>query len=66
MKKFIKKNWSLIGLIVAFLVDKTFVILDNSGLSHDQIDIIKGLGAIVSGYYWTTKHNEKILEDEFL
>lgn len=59
MKKFLTKNWSLIGLIVGFLLDHTFDILQNSGLTHNQIDLVKGLGAVISGYYWTSKHNEK-------
>jgi hypothetical protein len=61
MKKFIKKNWSIIGLIVAFMVNNAFQILETSGLNHTQIELVKGLGAVISGYYWTTKYNEKII-----
>lgn len=64
MKKFIKKNWSIIGLIVAFMVNNAFKILENSGLSNTQIELVKGLGAIVSGYYWTSTHNKKVVENE--
>ena len=63
MKTFIKKNWSLIGLIVGFLLDHSFDILQNSGLSHNMIDLIKGLGAIVAGYYWTSNHNVKVVKN---
>ena len=64
MKKFIKKNWSIIGLIVAFMVNNAFQILETSGLSHTQIELIKGFGAIISGYYWTSNHNKKVIENE--
>jgi hypothetical protein len=57
MKNFMKKNWALIGLIVAFFVDHSFDILKNSGLTELSIELIKGLGAIISGYYWTSKYN---------
>jgi hypothetical protein len=59
MKNFIKKNWSLIGLIVGFFIDNTFDILDGSGLTHNQIKLIQLFGAIISGYYWTSAHNVK-------
>jgi hypothetical protein len=57
MKKFIKKNWSLIGLIVGFLIDNTFDILDGSVLTQSQIKLIQLFGAIIAGYYWTSSHN---------
>jgi hypothetical protein len=64
MPKFIKKNWSLIGLIVGFFIDYAFDILDGSGLTHNQIKIIQLFGAVVSGYFWTSNHNQKqVLKD---
>lgn len=63
MKKFLTKNWSLIGLIVGFMLDHSFDILKNSGLTLTQIDLIKGLGAIIAGYYWTSNHNVKVAKN---
>jgi hypothetical protein len=47
LKKLVAKHWALIGLIAAFIVDHSFDILKNSGLSLTEVDIIKGLGVIV-------------------
>lgn len=55
--KLIKKHWALIGIIIAFIVDHSFDILQNSGLSLTQIDLIKALGVIVVGYFWNPKPN---------
>ena len=63
MRNFIKKNWSLIGFIIAFAIDNLFGILKNSGLSIETIELIKGFGAIISGYYWTTKHNVSLVKN---
>jgi hypothetical protein len=55
LKKLVAKHWALIGLIAAFIVDHSFDILKNSGLSLTEVDIIKGLGVIVVGYLWNPK-----------
>lgn len=59
MKNFIKKHWALIGLIIAFLVDHAFDILKNSGLTLVEVDLIKGLGVIIVGYFWNPKNDKK-------
>lgn len=59
MKNYIKKNWAIIGLIVAFAVDNTFDILKDSGLSITAQNLIKGIGAIIVANYWTSPHNKK-------
>lgn len=66
MKNFFKKNWSLIGLIFAFILDNSFDILRDSGLTQPVIDLIRGIGAIVSGYFWTTDYNKKVVEKQEL
>jgi hypothetical protein len=55
LKKLVVKHWALIGLIAAFVVDHTFDILKNSELSLTEVDLIKGLGVIVCGYFWNPK-----------
>jgi hypothetical protein len=55
LKKLVAKHWALIGLIVAFIVEHTFDILKNSGLSLTEVDLIKGLGVIITGYFWNPK-----------
>ncbi len=55
MKKFVKKHWALIGIVAAFIVDHSFDILKNSGLSIIHIDLIKGFGVIMVGYFWNPK-----------
>jgi hypothetical protein len=55
LKKLVAKHWALIGLIAAFVVDHSFDILKNSGLSLTEVDLIKGLGVIVVGYLWNPK-----------
>ena len=61
MKKFLKKHWALIGLIAAFLVDHTFDILKNSELSLIEVDLIKGLGIIIVGYFWNPANKKSSL-----
>jgi hypothetical protein len=62
MKKFVKKHWALIGLIVAFIIDHSFDILKNSGLSITHIDLIKGFGVIMVGYFWNPKEQATTLK----
>ncbi len=59
MEKLLNKHWALIGLIVAFLVDHTFDILKNSGLTLIEVDLIKGLGVIIVGYFWNPSNDKK-------
>lgn len=65
IKFFIQKNWVLIGWLFAFVVDNAFGILANSGLTHLQIELIKGFGAALYAYLWTSKHNLKIALKNF-
>jgi hypothetical protein len=59
MKNFIKKYWILIGMIVAFTLEYTFDILNGFGLSALQIKFVEGLGALIYGYFFTSKYNAK-------
>lgn len=59
MKDFIKKYWILIGLVLAFTLDHSFDILKGFGISELNIDLIKGLGTLIYGYFFTSKYNEK-------
>lgn len=59
MRKFIKENWQIIGLIAGFAVDNTFDILKDSGLSLTVQNLIKGLGALIVANYWTSPYNKK-------
>lgn len=64
MRKFIKENWQIIGLIAGFAVDNIFDILKDSGLSNTVQNLIKGIGAIIVANYWTSPHNKKVLKGE--
>lgn len=55
MKKILKKHWALIGLIIAFIVDHSFDILIDSGMTATQVDIFQGLGVLLVGYFWNPK-----------
>ena len=61
MKNFIKKHWALLGWLTCFAVNNIYGILENSGLSSAQIEIVKGLGAAFYAYYWTSKHNINVV-----
>lgn len=63
LKKLAKKHWALIGIIAAFIVDHSFDILKNSGLSLTQIDFVKGLGVVFVGYFWNPKNNNQNIEN---
>lgn len=63
MKKIIKKYWVLIGMILAFVLDHSFDILKGLGLSDLITDLIKGMGMLVYGYFFTSKYNEKEVID---
>lgn len=58
--KFFKQNWSIIGLILAFLIDNIFDVLKGTGWSDSTINLIKGIGAIVVAYYWDSPFNKKV------
>ncbi|TAE78722.1 MAG: hypothetical protein EAY81_11980 [Bacteroidetes bacterium] len=59
MRKFIKENWQIIGLVAGFAVDNTFDILKDSGLTDTYQNLIKGLGALIVAYYWNSPNNKK-------
>jgi len=59
MKKFIVKYWVLIGMICAFTLDHSFDILKGFGLSDLNTDLIKGVGMLMYGYFFTSKYNNK-------
>lgn len=63
MKNFIKKYWVLIGMIMAFILDHSFDILKGFGLSELNIDLVKGLGTLIYGYFFTSKYNEKQVKE---
>ena len=59
MKKWISKNWALIGFVLSFALDQIFGILE--GLVGSDISVfIHGLGAIVLAYYWKNETTLKI------
>jgi len=64
MKNFIKKYWSLIGLISAFILDHYLQIFKGFNLNPEQIDLIKLFGTLLYGYFFTSTHNaQKIIGD---
>lgn len=50
-------------MILAFVLDHSFDILKGLGLSDLITDLIKGLGMLVYGYFFTSRHNEKEVID---
>lgn len=58
MKKIVLKNWPLIAFVFTFAIDHVFGILNNSGLSHMQIEFVKGLGVIAYGKLQLWKNNK--------
>ncbi len=61
MKRFLKKYWTLIGFISAFIIDHSFGIMQGFGVTDFWSDFIKGIGTIVYGYYFTSSHNAKTI-----
>lgn len=54
MKKFLTKNWALIGFIIAFLIDDQTGFLKSIIASESLVNVIKGIGAVLLAYYWNT------------
>lgn len=54
MKKFLTKNWALIGFILAFLIDDQTGFLKSFIESETIVNVVKGIGAILLAYFWNT------------
>jgi len=55
MKEFIKKNWALIGFIVAIIFDSQYGILEKLITDPFWLNIARGLGAVILGYFTENK-----------
>jgi hypothetical protein len=57
IKKWIKKNWALIGFVLAFILEQKTGIIGK--LFPDPVwqETVKGLGGILLAYYWNSADN---------
>ncbi len=46
-------------MIAAFTLEHTFDILNGFGFTPLQIKFVEGLGALIYGYFFTSKYNAK-------
>lgn len=61
MKNFLVKNWILIGWILAFLLDQSTYAIEYITPDLNIQNLIRGVGALILSYYWTSKRNEKVV-----
>lgn len=57
--RFLKKNIVLIGFVSAFLLDNSLDILTRLGIDPFWSSIVKGLGTLIYGFYFTSSYNVK-------
>lgn len=57
IKQFFVKYWPLIGLIISFLIERSLGIFSWMGMTPDQADFAKAFGALIYGYFFTSKFN---------
>ena len=50
--KTLKKNWALIGFILAFLLDNQLGLVELITQNETWQEVIKGVGAILLAYFW--------------
>ena len=57
--RFLKKNLVLIGFISAFFLEHSLDIMTKIGIDDFWSSIIKGVGTLIYGFYFTSSYNVK-------
>jgi lipid-A-disaccharide synthase-like uncharacterized protein len=57
MKTFFKKNWALIGFIIAFLLDQNTGFISKVVPDTYWQNFIRGLGSLLLAYFWKNQNN---------
>lgn len=64
MKKLFIKYWPFLGLVLSFVLDHEVGIIEHLVKDPFWIKTIYLFGALVYGYFFRSKHNEKTLKRE--
>ncbi|MCQ4139243.1 hypothetical protein [Chryseobacterium sp. EO14] len=60
MKKFLKKNWALIGWVLSIALDQQFQIVETLVKNPDTVKLIYGLGSVILAKLWNTGNSQQM------